>query len=174
MVGISAGLKEHEELHVNGGSDELDSPLSLSAMPHRIHQQFYGANEGQRVNATKSALNHYATVLMDAAGERIYLNVIVPPDYASLPKLKIVYSRITAEPIADHYLTWAAADEAIPTHSEDKLNLTYTSCNTNGDIGVMDIGMTFANLTAGDIVGIEIRHGTNNFHILGVIFEYTD
>lgn len=128
---------------------------------------------GHTNGGTPGIVGKYTCVVIDLAGEEVGTNnLFVPTDFVSFSKVYIAYERITAEPVITIEGCYAASDQPESTHT-DANNVTCNQANTNGDIGIMDTGLTLASLAAGDYLGIKAVFHTNSFYFLSFIFEYT-
>lgn len=122
---------------------------------------------------TRSATLSYSTIDLATTQIAWSLNLKIPDDYVSFSKVYMVYKRTGNEPIVDIYAHYAASNEAYNVHNDTNANLTCNQAGTANDIGIMDTGLTLASLLVGDYLGIKLISDTNNFTLLGFIFEYT-
>jgi len=130
--------------------------------------------------ATKGAsIGFFSAIDMDAGGETVQFNIMVPSDYASLVSAKLVYVANDDKAGTDGfdvYTNWGVVGGDYNAESDNALDID-TGAKVVGYIYELDISDALTELAAGDYLGIWITADNSgvdpvDISIIGFKFEY--
>ena len=130
--------------------------------------------------ATKGAsIGFFSAIDMDAGGETVQFNIMVPDDFASIVSAKLVYvanDNKAGTDGFDIYTNWGVAGGDYNAESDNLLD-TDTGAKVVGYIYELDISDALTGLAAGDYLGIWITADNSgvdpvDISIIGFKFEY--
>lgn len=189
MVGISGTSSvplAHEPSHISGGSDEIDSALAIAAIPvhdknkhaSRIRKIFgavlYAFDTSLAQAITPSKLSYYIGFALPGVDDKAYANIIVPNDFVSYSKLRMIYihTQAGASLVGDIQCNYAAHDENSAAHSASNLNHSFGTYTVN-DVYFDDCEIALSSLAKGDIIGIRWNNDFDRtVFIIGFELEY--
>lgn len=133
---------------------------------------FLPADSFYRVAGSLTFKDHYAGYDFDGAAEELFGNFRVPADYSSGGVLKVwVIAQAAAEGSCNIKTAHCSAGEAHTIHTNDAAGVAVSGV-TVGTLYVSTI-LTFTNLVAADIIGLEFEWVSGDFFVLGMEFSYT-
>lgn len=181
-VGVTFTLGEHEEKHVSGGVDEIDSALALTAIPvhgyakhtDRTHRVWIGIGAGAFAeNCTQVSKGAIEAWNANNAAARIHANIIVPKGYVSGGKLFIVYIGAGAAKTCNTACDTPHSGEAYTEGGG--AGITALTPVTNNILLELDMGFAslLGNISEDDIIGFFFdSDDANTCYIVGFFFEY--
>ena len=184
MVGVATSLSRHEETHVSGGSDEIDSVLAMTAIPVHAHAKHSNRTRSFFVpvsvvtTGTPAEYADHAIVLLDADGEYILVQFSVPADYVSgLAVAALVLPVTTGNAIVDVRVDWAAFGEAY--NANEDYHADQTQAVTTDEVEKLALDIDFASPDTGsapakdEAVTVKLLQDTGvNLRVLGFFVEY--
>jgi hypothetical protein len=182
MVGITPALTAHEDSHVSGGTDEINSALTVAAMAVHGHAKHTdrtrriwignasGAFSENCVQSSKGALE---TWNINSAVARIHGSIMVPRGYVSGGKLYVAYIGAGAAKTCN-----VLCDTPHPGELYNEgggAGITSLTPVTNNTLYVLDMGFAslLGNIVADDVIGFYLdSDDANTCYIIGFFFEY--
>ncbi|MBA7564248.1 hypothetical protein ES708_05910 [subsurface metagenome] len=190
----------HEDTHVSGGSDGIDSALVIAGMANLANTKVWQGNVGNRpvevdlpagyIPPTRSfwifpadpyaqygSLDGFAYQKLDAGAEYCCAGLAVPSDFGSLVSVKVVYIDRTSDTFDYTVATsFGAAGQAYTTHTDsvtaDGVGMTDTIIKS------LDVTDAFTGLAADDFVGIKMTMdaltGSAEIAVIGFLFTYSE
>lgn len=179
MVGITPALTAHEDSHVSGGTDEINSALAVAAMAVHGHAKHTDRTRrkwipyGEHENCAVSSKGAFETLNVNGAAARIHGSVIVPKGYVSGGKLYVVYIGAGAAKTCNVLCDTPHSGELY--NEGGGTGITSLTPVTNNTTYELDMGFAslLGNIAADDVIGFYFdSDDANTCYIVGFFFEY--
>lgn len=182
MVGVTPALVNHEDSHVSGGTDEINSPMAVAAMA--VHGHAKHTDRTRRIwigngsgtfseNCTQASKGAIETWNVNNAAARIHATCIVPKGYVSGGKIYIVY---IGAGVAKTCNVLCETPHSGELYTEGGgAGITSLTPVTNNTLYELDMGFAslLGNIAEDDIIGFYFdSDDVNTCYILGFFFEF--